>query len=64
MRDRISATIMKIAPISAAAGNSLPCRTPTTIRAAWGMTSPMKPTEPTMETMTAVIMALTPISTA
>src|SRR5690606_29704523 len=62
-RDSTSAAIMKTAPISAEAGSSSPCRTPTTMRAAWGMTSPTKPIDPTMETMTAVISAETAIST-
>ncbi len=57
VRETMSAAIMKIAPINAEAGSRRPWRTPTTRRAAWGMTRPMKPIEPTMLTITAVIKA-------
>ncbi|MOA59920.1 hypothetical protein D3C78_1846680 [compost metagenome] len=55
---------MKTAPVSAVTGSKMPWRTPTKMRAAWGMTSPTKPMEPTSDTIAAVMIAETEISTA
>src|SRR5690606_25678404 len=63
IRDMISAAIRKTMPISAEAGTSRAWRTPTRNRAAWGTTSPTKPIEPVIDTMTAVAIAAATIRT-